>query len=72
MALGGVRLESSGNHLGVVGTDLDLTDCPVVDWNERALRFNPSLGAEPMDEWIGYRLSGDHLVALAAEVTSPR
>jgi DNA polymerase III subunit beta len=25
MALGGVRLESSGNHLGVVGTDLDLT-----------------------------------------------
>jgi DNA polymerase III subunit beta len=25
MALGGVRIESSGNHLGVVGTDLDLT-----------------------------------------------
>ncbi len=25
MALGGVRIESVGNHLGVVGTDLDLT-----------------------------------------------
>jgi DNA polymerase-3 subunit beta len=25
MALGGVRIESSGNHLSVVGTDLDLT-----------------------------------------------
>ena len=25
MALGGVRIESLGNHLGVVGTDLDLT-----------------------------------------------
>ncbi len=25
MALGGVRIEASGNHLGVVGTDLDLT-----------------------------------------------
>ena len=25
MALAGVRIESSGNHLGVVGTDLDLT-----------------------------------------------
>lgn len=25
MALGGVRIESSGNHLAVVGTDLDLT-----------------------------------------------
>jgi DNA polymerase-3 subunit beta len=25
MALGGVRIESQGNHLGVVGTDLDLT-----------------------------------------------
>ena len=25
MALGGVRVESMGNHLGVVGTDLDLT-----------------------------------------------
>ncbi len=25
MALGGVRIETSGNHLGVVGTDLDLT-----------------------------------------------
>jgi len=38
----------------------------VLDWNEQALRFYRSLGAEPLDEWIGYRLSGSALAALAA------
>ena len=37
----------------------------VLDWNEQALRFYRSLGAEPLDEWIGYRLSGAALAALA-------
>jgi GNAT superfamily N-acetyltransferase len=38
----------------------------VLHWNERALAFYRSLGAEPLDEWIGYRLSGAALATLAA------
>ena len=37
----------------------------VLDWNETALRFYRSLGAAPLDEWVGYRLSGPQLSALA-------
>lgn len=36
----------------------------VLDWNEPALRFYRSLGAVPLDEWTGYRLSGEALAAL--------
>ncbi len=37
----------------------------VLDWNEQALRFYRSLGAVPLDEWVGYRLSGSALTELA-------
>jgi hypothetical protein len=37
----------------------------VLNWNETALRFYRSLGAVPMDEWTGYRLSGTDLTVLA-------
>lgn len=37
----------------------------VLDWNEPAIQFYQSLGAKPLDEWIGYRLTGDALVQLA-------
>jgi GNAT superfamily N-acetyltransferase len=40
-------------------------DWSVLTWNEPALRFYRALGAAPQDEWIGYRLSGDGLDALA-------
>jgi len=40
-------------------------DWSVLTWNETALRFYRSLGAHPMDEWIGYRLTGAALTALA-------
>ena len=33
----------------------------VLDWNEPAIRFYEAFGAEPMSEWVGYRLSGDAL-----------
>ena len=36
----------------------------VLDWNQPAVRFYRSLGAVPMDEWIGYRLAGEALAAL--------
>ena len=41
-------------------------DWSVLDWNESALRFYRSLGAVPMDEWTGYRLSGDALAVLGS------
>ena len=46
-------------------------DWSVLDWNEQAIRFYRSLGAVPMDEWTGYRLSGGALTALAG-ATVPR
>ncbi len=37
----------------------------VLDWNEPAIEFYRKLGAQPMDDWTVYRLSGDALRALA-------
>jgi GNAT superfamily N-acetyltransferase len=37
----------------------------VLDWNEPAIRFYRSLGAEAMDTWTINRLSGGALAALA-------
>ncbi|WP_079227925.1 GNAT family N-acetyltransferase [Pseudomonas putida] len=37
----------------------------VLDWNEPAISFYKSLGAEPQDEWVRYRLDGDKLLAFA-------
>lgn len=37
----------------------------VLDWNEPAIRVYRSIGAEPQDEWIRYRLAGDALKAFA-------
>ena len=38
----------------------------VLDWNQRAIDFYRKLGAQPMDEWTVFRLSGDALTALAS------
>jgi len=37
----------------------------VLDWNKSAIEFYESLGAKPKNEWLGYQLTGDKLVALA-------
>ncbi|WP_117191146.1 GNAT family N-acetyltransferase [Rhizobium terrae] len=37
----------------------------VLDWNEPAIRVYETIGAEPMNEWIRYRLSGDTLKTFA-------
>ncbi|WLR93393.1 GNAT family N-acetyltransferase [Shinella zoogloeoides] len=37
----------------------------VLDWNEPAIRVYDSIGAEPQNEWIRYRLSGDRLKKFA-------
>ncbi|MDT4884191.1 hypothetical protein FQZ97_1203080 [compost metagenome] len=33
----------------------------VLDWNQPAIDFYRSLGAQPQDEWVRYRLDGDAL-----------
>lgn len=38
----------------------------VLDWNEPAIEFYKSLGAEAMDEWTVYRISGAPLKNLGA------
>lgn len=38
----------------------------VLDWNESAIRFYRSLGAEPMSDWTVFRLTGPALEALAS------
>jgi GNAT superfamily N-acetyltransferase len=37
----------------------------VLDWNEPAIRFYRSLGAQPMDDWTVYRMTGEALEKLA-------
>ena len=44
----------------------------VLDWNEPSINFYKSIGAEAMDEWTTYRLSGSALNSFAASSTSNR
>ena len=39
----------------------------VLDWNESAIDFYKSIGAEPMDKWTVFRVSGSSLRKLATE-----
>ncbi len=39
----------------------------VLDWNEPSIGFYRSLGAQAMDEWTTYRLTGEALDGLAAQ-----
>lgn len=36
-----------------------------LDWNRPSIDFYLSLGAQPMNEWTGYRLSGEEIENLA-------
>lgn len=40
----------------------------VLDWNESAIRFYRSLGAQPLAEWTVFRVTGDALNQLAETV----
>ena len=42
-------------------------DWSVLDWNEPALDFYRSIGAVPMDEWTGQRVTGEALAELARQ-----
>jgi len=55
-------------HLAKIAVDKDCGrfEWNVLDWNKPAIDFYQSLGAEPLHEWIGYRLSGSALTDFAA------
>lgn len=38
----------------------------VLDWNESAIGFYKSLGAEPLEDWTIFRVKGDALARLAS------
>ncbi|MGP3927754.1 GNAT family N-acetyltransferase [Streptomyces sp. 8N616] len=46
-------------------------DWSVLDWNTPSIDFYKWLGAVPMDEWTGYRLTGAPLSRLASEAAGP-
>lgn len=48
-----------------VAKDCGRFEWSVLDWNEPAIKFYKAIGAKPQDEWVGYRLSGEALRALA-------
>ncbi len=43
----------------------DRLDWSVLDWNAPSIAFYRSLGANSLDEWTGFRLTGSPLAALA-------
>lgn len=53
-------------HVAAIAVERDCGrfEWSVLDWNEPAIRFYESLGAVPLNEWVGYRMSGPALAAL--------
>ena len=39
-----------------------------LDWNKSSIDFYRSLGAEPMEDWTVYRLSGETLLDMAEDI----
>jgi GNAT superfamily N-acetyltransferase len=70
-----VRPEHRGNGYGLrlmralagicVERDYSRFQWSVLDWNTPSINFYQSFGAEAMDEWTVFRLSGDALRAFA-------
>ncbi|XOZ34533.1 GNAT family N-acetyltransferase [Halomonadaceae bacterium KBTZ08] len=50
-----------------VANDCGRFEWSVLDWNEPAIRFYESIGAEPQSEWVVYRLDGKALEDFAQE-----
>ncbi|MGF1537762.1 MAG: GNAT family N-acetyltransferase [Elainellaceae cyanobacterium] len=50
-----------------VARDYGRLEWSVLNWNQPAIGFYQGLGAKPLDEWRGYRLTGAALTQLAEE-----
>jgi len=59
------------SHLAQIAVDRDCGrfEWAVLDWNEPAIGFYKKLGAQAMDEWTVFRLTGNALKKLASENT---
>ncbi|MGB0496471.1 MAG: GNAT family N-acetyltransferase [Kangiellaceae bacterium] len=44
-----------------VANDCGRFEWSVLDWNEPAIKFYESIGANPKSEWVGYQLVGETL-----------
>jgi GNAT superfamily N-acetyltransferase len=54
-------------HLAAKARDANgFMEWRVLDWNEPALAFYQGLGAQPVPQWINYRLEGEPLERLAS------
>ena len=55
-------------HLGgiAVAEGCGRFEWSVLDWNQPAIDFYESMDAKPQSEWVGYRLTGEALQALAS------
>ena len=70
-----VRPEARGNGIGrelleylarlAVERDWARMEWCVLDWNEPSIAFYRRLGAEPLDDWTVFRVTGDSLARLA-------
>ncbi|MBB6093314.1 GNAT superfamily N-acetyltransferase [Povalibacter uvarum] len=56
-------------HLASICVERDYgrLEWSVLDWNQRAIDFYKSLGAQPMDEWTVFRVTGDALTKLGSQ-----
>ena len=54
-------------HLAKIACDNDCGrfEWSVLEWNEPAIQFYKSLGAQPQEEWVKYRMDGAVLRAFA-------
>lgn len=50
-----------------IDNDYSRLSWAVLDWNVNAIALYDAVGGRQMSEWIGYRVSGSELSALAAE-----
>jgi len=61
-------------HLAALAIDRGCArlEWTALDWNTPAIEFYERLGATPLDQWRGFRLSGPDLAALAQASTGAR
>ncbi|OLN81317.1 N-acetyltransferase ats1 [Colletotrichum chlorophyti] len=50
----------------VIAMDGGRLEWSVLKWNEPSIKFYESIGAKPMNEWVGMRVDGDALPKLAS------
>ncbi len=57
------------SYLGKLAKERDCgrVEWSCLDWNKKSIDFYKALGAEAMDEWTVYRVSGDTIDSLAKE-----